>query len=173
MKFSAQEEYGLRCMVAIALKGKGGTMTIPELSAHEGLSQPHVAKLMTILRKAKFVNSTRGQVGGYSLARPPLEVQLSELLAILGGRLFEEGFCGRHAGLHDACLHEGSCKLHGLWNRVQNAVDDVLNGITLADVVSGNLADSPNVVFSKSPPKVFAGSQGCCGADSESPCKNT
>ena len=160
-------------MIAIAMKGEGGTMTIPELSVHEGLSQPHVAKLMTILRKSEFVFSTRGQVGGYSLSKTPEKIQIREMLAVLGGRLYEEGFCGRHAGLHEVCLHEGSCKLHGLWNRVQDAVDDSLAGLSLADIVAGNFAEGPNVKFEKSPSRPnLASVSGSFGGDTGSSCGN-
>ncbi|ARU39689.1 hypothetical protein CCB80_00435 [Armatimonadetes bacterium Uphvl-Ar1] len=63
MKFSAQEEYGLRCLIALARKGVGQSMTIPEISDQEGLTSSHVAKILAILRRSGFVASTRGQSG--------------------------------------------------------------------------------------------------------------
>ena len=70
MKFSTQEEYGLRCLLQIARKGPGGSVTIPEVSRLEGLSQTNVAKMLMILRKEGFIVSTRGQSGGYAISRP-------------------------------------------------------------------------------------------------------
>ncbi len=135
MKFSAQEEYGLRCLVAIARRGDNGTMTIPELAMSEGLSQPHIGKLMAILRKSGYVKSTRGQIGGYSLARRPSEIILGEVLADLGGKLFYEGFCDRHSGTLVSCVHLDGCNLRGLWSKVQTAVDEVVSKITLQNVL--------------------------------------
>ena len=71
MKLSAQEEYGLRCLLRLAGAGEGQSLTIPEIGRAEALSIAYVAKLMRILRQGKFVKSVRGQTGGYTLARSP------------------------------------------------------------------------------------------------------
>jgi Rrf2 family protein len=68
MKFSSQEEYGLRCLLRLAQEGDDGSMTIPAISQSEGISQAYVAKLMRILRRGGLVESVRGKVGGYTLA---------------------------------------------------------------------------------------------------------
>lgn len=135
MKFSAQEEYGLRCLVTIANQDEGAGLTIPELSRIEGLSQPHVGKMMALLRKAGFVKSTRGQLGGYSLAREAERIVIGDVLEALGGRLYEPEFCEKHAGNLESCAHAGSCSLRPLWERVQSAVDTVVYGVTLRDLV--------------------------------------
>ena len=87
MKFSAQEEYGLRCLLQIARLGPEGSLTIPEIARHEGMSPTHVAKLLMILRRDGFLASTRGQQGGYALALPPEKTYVGDVLASLGGRL--------------------------------------------------------------------------------------
>lgn len=135
MKFSTQEEYGLRLLLQIANRYPESSITIPELAKLEELSEPHVAKLLMILRKAGFIKSIRGQAGGYMLARNPEEIVLTPVLASLGGRLYENGFCERHGGLEPICVHHGNCGLNALWTDVQNAVDGVLNGKTLKSVL--------------------------------------
>ena len=59
MKLSTQEEYGLRCLLRVGKKGMGGSVTIPELSRAEGISEPNAGKMMRILRRGGFVTSTR------------------------------------------------------------------------------------------------------------------
>ncbi len=135
MKFSAQEEYGLRCLIQIARLPKDGSMTIPEISRIEGLTQPHVAKLMMILRKEGFITSTRGQSGGYTLARSPEQVVLGDVLTALGGKLYDSEFCGKHTGNHSICTHAIDCTVRSLWQVVQTAVDNVVYKITLADLM--------------------------------------
>jgi iron-sulfur cluster assembly accessory protein len=132
MKFSAQEEYGLRCLVAI---GRRDNIAIPEISRKEGLTEAHVAKLLMILRKGGFVASTRGQTGGYTLSRPAEEISVNEVLAHLGGRLYDAEFCGKHSGRGDVCAHSFNCTIRSLWSRVQDAVDSVLDQVTLADII--------------------------------------
>jgi Rrf2 family protein len=135
MKFSSQEEYGLRCLLEIGKLGPEGSMTIPEISRAEGLTPPYVAKLLAVLRKEGFVNSTRGQSGGYALARPADQIVIGDVLAALGGRLYDPGFCDRHTPGADACSKTVACSIRALWNGIQDAVDKVVNGVTLADIL--------------------------------------
>jgi Rrf2 family protein len=135
MKLTAQEEYGLRCLLRLARAGDGKSLTIPEIGQAEALSTAYVAKLMRVLRQGKLVKSVRGQTGGYSLARSPENIPVGEVLAILGGRLFEPGFCDQFSGLKRLCTHSVDCSIRSLWRAVQSAVDSVLAGITLRDLL--------------------------------------
>ncbi|RMH73323.1 MAG: Rrf2 family transcriptional regulator [Gemmatimonadetes bacterium] len=137
MKFSTQEEYGLRCLLHIAKQGCGGSQTISEISEAEGLSSHYVAKLMRILRQGGFVASVRGQAGGYELARAADQIRVSEVITVLGGKFFDDDFCERHAGAEECCIHlDVACSLRGLWFRVQTAVDQVLSQTTLQDLIT-------------------------------------
>ena len=131
MKFSAQEEYGLRCLLQIARQGPQGSLTIPEIAAAEGLSVPYVAKLVRILRQGGFVKSTRGQSGGYALCCQPDQLAVGDVLPILGGRLFESDYCERHPGVVSMCTHNVDCSIRSLWEAVQQGVDQVLSRTTL------------------------------------------
>ncbi|MGE3127478.1 MAG: Rrf2 family transcriptional regulator [Fimbriimonadaceae bacterium] len=135
MKLSAQEEYGLRCLITLAARGPGASITIPEIGEAEGLSNSHVAKLMGILRRANVVTSLRGQAGGYQLARDPHEIRLGPLLAELGGRLYSDGHCGHYSRGSSDCVHDWECSIRNLWETIQAAVDSVLAPMTLADLL--------------------------------------
>src|SRR5215470_17874273 len=69
MRLTAQEEYGLRCLLQVA-RGQDTAVTTPEIAEREGLSEAHVHKLMRLLRRAGLVRSVRGRKGGYQPARP-------------------------------------------------------------------------------------------------------
>lgn len=135
MKFSSQEEYGLRCLLRIAREGLGTGLTIPEISESEGISTFYVAKLMRVLRRGGLVKSSRGKIGGYSLSRPPDKIVVGEALAVLGGRLFESDFCDDHAGAEKTCTRSVDCSIRSLWQAVQHMVDRVLSKTTLADLL--------------------------------------
>ena len=135
MKFSAQEEYGLRCLIQIARKGDKESMTIPEISKLEGITTTHAAKLLMILRKEGFITSARGQSGGYSLARIPNDIKISDVLHSLGGRLYDAEFCGKHSGALDICTHAVDCSVRSLWQVIQQAVDSVIEHLTLSDML--------------------------------------
>jgi Rrf2 family protein len=136
MKVSSQEEYGLRCLLRLAREGKVGSLTIPEISKAEGISISYVGKLLRLLRRGGFVTSVRGQAGGYTLSRPATEMKVGEVLALLGGRLFESEFCDHHAGVAQVCTHSVDCSVRSLWHALQLVVDQVLNKTTLNELLS-------------------------------------
>src|SRR5262249_12149920 len=106
MKITAQEEYGLRCLLRLARAGQ--SLTIPEIAQAEGLSPAPAAKLLAVLRQAGFIESVRGRAGGYHLTRPATEVRLGRVLLALGEPLFDDpGYCERHAGpeTEGLCIH--------------------------------------------------------------------
>jgi Rrf2 family iron-sulfur cluster assembly transcriptional regulator len=134
MKITAQEEYGLRILIRVAgCKDKAG-LSIPQLSETEGLSSHYVAKLTRTLRMAGFINSTPGLKGGYVLAKPAREIGIREVLKALGGVLFDEDFCGTHAGSLNLCTNSVDCTARSLWKMIQFSVDQLLEKITLEDL---------------------------------------
>jgi len=136
MKVTAQEEYGLRILIRIAgCKSKEG-LSIPQLTAAEGLSSHYVAKLARVLRMKGFINSTPGYKGGYVLAKPAGEIIINDVLKALGGALFDKKFCGSHAGSLRLCTHSVDCSARSLWQMIQFSVDQLLDKISLADLLS-------------------------------------
>jgi Rrf2 family protein len=143
MKISAQEEYGLRCLMQIARRGDQASLSITEIAEAEGLSAPYAAKLLALLRQEGFIESTRGRSGGYRLNRPPLEIRLGSVLTALGEHLFSEGdFCQKHAGTETsdgACVHAGgACNLRSLWQTLESWMRLTLDGLTLADLLQND-----------------------------------
>lgn len=135
MKLSSQEEYGLRFLLRLGREPEGGSLTIAQLSGQEGISAANVAKMMRVLRRARLVTSTRGKDGGYALARPVEQIRVSEVLAALGARLFDAGFCDTHSGSTGLCAHMGDCSIRSVWRLLQDAMDGVLGRMTLKDLL--------------------------------------
>jgi Rrf2 family protein len=133
MKLSSQEEYGLRCLLQVARRGE--SLTISELSKLEGISSPNVAKILRLLRRGGFLKSTRGQAGGYTLARPADQIAVGDVLAVLGGRIFDSGFCETHAGVASHCLHLRDCSIRPVLRTIQTAIDDVLGQLTVQSLI--------------------------------------
>jgi len=136
MKITAQEEYGLRLLIRIASCRDTDGMSIPQLSEAEGISAHYVAKLTRILRLGGFINSTPGYKGGYVLSRPSGEVNINQVLKALGGSLYDQEFCGSHAGAVKLCTHSVDCSSRSLWQMIQFTVDQLLDKVTLHDLVS-------------------------------------
>lgn len=135
MKISAQEEYGMRCLLRIGSSNLPEGLTIPDISQMEGLTPANVAKLLRILRLGGFIESARGRSGGYKLAKPTDQIVIGKVLAVLGGRIYNNTFCDSHTGMNPVCNRIIDCSMRSLWSSVQDAVDVVLGRITLKDML--------------------------------------
>ena len=134
MRFTAQEEYGLRCLLQMA-RTPDASITLPELALREGITPSYAAKIMRMLRQAGIVRSVRGKKGGYTLTRPANETPVAEVLGCLGGRLFPEDFCTTHSGELRVCVHNTDCSIRALLSAVDRAVDETLRQTMLTDLL--------------------------------------
>jgi len=146
MKISAQEEYGLRCLLQLARAQQGGIVTVKEIARKEALSPAYVEKLLRLLAKAGLVHSLRGLKGGYVLNRSPEQVTLWEVVGALGQVPSTGHICQQFTGTQDACVHFSNCGIRSVWSVLNNFIQGFLDRTTLASllvdehVVSGLLA---------------------------------
>jgi len=147
MKVTAQEEYGLRCLVQLA---RGYTtrkpLTIPEIAESEKISGPYAGKLLAVLRQGGLVAGVRGRAGGYTLTRDPRAITLDEVLSVLGGRLFTSEYCSQFPGSETSCVHTDDCNIRSVWGSVELVLCCVFKRMTLADLIGTEreLRDSLN-----------------------------
>ena len=134
MKITAQVEYGLRIMVRITRCKDEKGLSIRQLSEAEGLSKNYVAKLTRVLRMKGLINSTRGHMGGYILAKPASTITINNTLKALGGSFFDKKFCDNHTGMLTLCTNSVDCSIRSLWSMMQATLDKLLDKVTLADM---------------------------------------
>jgi len=134
MHLLAQEEYGLRCMLQVVRSGGRQPLTIPQIAEAEGLSSEYTAKLMRTLRQGGLLTSTRGAGGGYQLARPAGDISAWQVIQVLGGSFFPEGFCESHPGQRRDCVRTTDCTVRALWQKLETVVRDVLENVSLEDM---------------------------------------
>ena len=135
MKISAQEEYGLRCLLQLArAETLGESLTLSQLARREGISTANAGKLMWILSKAGLVLSTRGTKGGYSLARPASQIRLNQVIRVLEGER-AESHCKSCSGVLEACVHTGDCGIRPVIIELHQIVDNALADITLSQLL--------------------------------------
>ena len=134
MKVSAQEEYGLRCLLQLAQLGEGEYLTLAQIAEREGISAANAGKLLWILSKANLVSSIRGTKGGYRLARPSSDIHLSEIIKVLDEDVLAS-HCKSYAGVLDSCIHTGDCGIRPVIVGLHEIVSRALSGITLAQLI--------------------------------------
>lgn len=137
MKITATEEYGMRCMLQLALH-HGEIVPLSELAGTEGIAPPFAAKVLLGLRRAGLVVATRGRNGGYALAAPPEQITVLRILKALGKPLFDSTFCREH-GSPDAtdCSRLTDCSLRPVWAHLDALLKRFFEQTTLADLATG------------------------------------
>jgi len=135
MKIAALDEYGLRILLRIARDDEGSGLSIPAISEAEGLPFHNTAKFCRILRNLNFINSTKGHVGGYMLARPASEINLKELFNSMGGCLYDKSFCEGSTKASKLCPNSEDCSIRSLWSVLQSSMDGILKKLNLQDLI--------------------------------------
>jgi len=140
MKLSKRSEYGLRALQELATQQADGPTRARDLAVNNVIPLKFLEQILLSLRCAGIVHSRRGRQGGYSLARPPEEITLGEVVRILDGPLAPISCAGGTADEPCTCPDEASCGLRLVMIQVRDAVADILDNTTLADVAHGGVA---------------------------------
>lgn len=132
MKISTKGRYALRLMLDLALNDTGEYISLKSIAARQEISEKYLEQIIPVLSKAGFVRSVRGANGGYRLSRPAKKYTVGEILRLTEGSLApvpclddEENKCARSA----------QCTTLHVWKKLNNAINGVVDGITLSDLV--------------------------------------
>jgi Rrf2 family protein len=121
-------------MVQLGRRYGLGPASLAEIAADEDLPRAYLEQLVTSLRDAGLVVSTRGARGGYELVAHPAEVRMSAVLRALEGPIAPM-ICATDDVDHALCDRSARCTVNLLWIRVRDAITGTLDGMTLADLV--------------------------------------
>ena len=137
MKLSKRGEYALRTLInlGIAAKVERPLVRVVELAALEILPIKFLEQVMQQLREAGYVESVRGKLGGYRLAKPAHKITIGEVVRLIDGPLAPIGCVSQTAYEKCSCPDEAHCGLRMLMLDVRNAIAAILDRYTLADVV--------------------------------------
>ena len=131
MKLSTRGKYGLYAMVYLAQKAEEGPQPLRAI-AQLGLPDHYLEQLLGSLRKAGLVTTVRGAQGGYMLAKEPQEYTVGEILRLLEGNLAPVACVD---DTKEACTRADECVTMEVWREIKDAVNKVVDNITLADLV--------------------------------------
>ena len=138
MMFSTRSEYGVRVMIQLARRRDAGPVPLAGIAQAEALPLAYLEQLVSRLRKADLVSSTRGAHGGYELSRDPAEITMAEVVQALEGSLIPMQCFDELGGSRVLCNHveDGfeNCATKVLWTRVQGGIARALEQTTLAEL---------------------------------------
>lgn len=132
MKISTKIRYGVRAMLELAYHYGEGPIELKEIAKNENISLKYLEQVIIPLRTAGLVKSVRGSKGGYSLAKPPSEIRLNDLVEILEGpvNLIE---CLRDP---KSCQRSSFCVTRDIWEEISEAIYGIFHSITLEEMVN-------------------------------------
>jgi len=128
---SVTTEHALRALVELARLPAGSSILGRELARRAHIPANYLAKILLMLRNAGLVEATRGQGGGYRLAKAPEEIFLVQVVDLFEG---VRGRPGCFLGESHACTDQEACSAHALWKNVREVYLDFLTRTTIADI---------------------------------------
>lgn len=132
MKISTKSRYGIRALYDLAIHQDNGPVQLHDIAQRQSLSEKYLEQLMARLKANEMIKSIRGPRGGYLLAKDPEKIRIIEIFEILEGPI-EPVPCTSN---HFHCSFNSVCAAHDLWGKLKNALRDILESTTLADLVN-------------------------------------
>lgn len=132
MGFSSRSHYGTRALMELALRQGDGPVHLETLAEVQGIPVRYLAKIAQELRRCGLVRSVRGASGGYLLGRSADEICVMDIVRCLDGSVAPAECVERP----DLCNNAPNCVARGVWESVNNAIIDVLESVTLQDLVN-------------------------------------
>jgi Rrf2 family protein len=135
VRITTLAEYGVICALHLARRVEEGPITGREIAEVERLPGDYVEQIMLRLRRAGLVRSTRGARGGYALARTPDAISIRDVIEASEMTTFDL-HCVSHPVEEERCSSSHNCSIRPVWLLLQRKIDDVLEGVRLADLLA-------------------------------------
>lgn len=132
MKISTRGRYALRMMLDLAINNDD-YVTIKSIAQRQGISNKYLEQIITVLSRSGFVKSVRGPQGGYKLARSANEYTVGMILRLIEGDLVPVACMEDDPNLCERC---DVCATLDIWQQLYDAISNVVDNITLEDLVN-------------------------------------
>ena len=133
MKITTKGRYAIHILYDLALHGAENPVSVKEMATRQEISVKYTEQIISILNKAGYVSSSRGYQGGYRLTRPLEEYIIGDVLRLTEGSLAPVECL---ASGENSCPKQQKCATIMLWEKVDEAIRDVVDHVTLADLVA-------------------------------------
>ena len=134
MRITTWAEYGVICALHLAKRADDGPVTGRDIATREKLPADYVEQILLRMRRAGIVSSTRGARGGYCLARPASHITVREIITAAELLTFDL-HCESHPVDDERCSAAHACSIRPVWLMLQRRIDEVLDGVRLADLL--------------------------------------
>ena len=129
MRISTKGRYALRLMVDLATNCSGDPVRLKDVARRQNISEKYLEQIISVLNKAGYVRSIRGPQGGYLLQKSPKEYTVGMILRLT------EGSLAPVECTESGCDREDNCVTRRLWQKLNDAINGVVDSITLEDLL--------------------------------------
>lgn len=140
MMISTKGRYALRIMVDLAQHDGGAPVSVREIAERQDISGKYMEQIISVLTRAGLLRSVRGAQGGYHLARKPEEITVGMILRATEGDLAPVE-CVIQGAEH--CQRSSLCPSRAVFKKVYSAINDVIDGVHLSDLMGDLPAEVP------------------------------
>ena len=133
MKISTKGRYALRVMVDLAMNDTGIFIPLKDIANRQEISNKYLEQIIAILNKAGYLETARGNTGGYKLARKPSEYIIGDILRATEGDLTPI-YCLTEDG---ECKRKENCKTYSFWKGLDKVINEYVDSKTLEDLLNG------------------------------------
>ncbi len=144
MRVSTKGRYALRLMLDLALNNTGEPVSIKDISKRQDVSDKYLEQIISVLNKAGFVKSIRGAQGGYMLRKDPKEYTVGMILRLTEGSLAPVECVEEE---ETVCPRKQACATFTVWKKMNDAINSVVDNITLADLVEISEKQADNYII--------------------------
>lgn len=134
MRISTRGRYALRAMIDLAQHGQGGPVLRQETAERQEISADYLAQLFGRLQSAGLVEGVKGPGGGYQLARDAAKITSGDVIRAVEGQVAAVHCTLPNPDGEPACNRADRCPAQLLWQRLSEAMNDVLDSVTLQDL---------------------------------------
>ncbi len=145
LRLSTKGQYGVRAMFEIARGYPDEPVNVKAISERQDVSPHYLEQILNRLRRSGLIRSVKGPGGGYLLTSRPEEISISDILKELEGPVAITSCLNPAEG----CVRVDSCVTHILWKALGRQIEEFLNTITLADLLSGRSYDDFTLIAGK------------------------
>lgn len=132
MKISTKGRYAIRVMLDLATNQTSGYVKVKQIAERQEISEKYLEQIISILNKAGFVRSARGAQGGYRMAKDANQFTVGMILRLTEGSLSPVACLDDEVNECDRC---DTCETLGVWIELSEAINAVVDGVTIADLV--------------------------------------
>ncbi len=132
MKITTRSRYGVRLMLELAENYGKGQVLLKDIARNEDISEKYLSLIIIPLRTAGLVQSIRGAHGGYSLAKPPDEITLRDIVHVLEGGISLVDCVDNSL----SCSRARTCASRDVWSIVSGQISRTLESISLGDLLA-------------------------------------